>query len=523
MIKVQRALISVSDKTGIVEFARGLSGMGVKLIATGKTYEMINGAGIEVSGVKDVTGFPEILNGRVKTLHPKVFGGILADKNNDEHLATLKSHDIPSIDLVVLNFYPFERAVEKTGITLQEAIEQIDIGGPSMLRAASKNCASVVPVCSPEQYETVLAEIKEQGGVSVETSRRFAGDAFARTMAYDGAIQAFFSGRLDEEKELPGRLMFGLNKVQDLRYGENPHQPAALYRWASDSRPQGVFAYKQEHGKELSFNNLYDLDGALKLPVLYEEPCVAIIKHANPCGVGSGDTLKEAYERALACDPVSAFGGIVSVNRKIEKDVAELLSERFLEVVAAMDYSPEALEILSKKKKLILMKPADQEGVFDKQYGMILYKAIAGGMLVQKTAPPPSAMESFRVATKRQPTDAEKQAMWFGWRVVGSVKSNAIVISRENCTIGIGAGQMSRVDSSRIAIQKAHDAGLDLKGAAVASDAFFPFRDNIDFLAEAGVTAVIQPGGSIRDSEVIEAADEHGIAMWFTGYRQFLH
>ncbi len=523
MITVRRAILSVSDKSGVVDFARTLSAMGVKLIATGKTYDMINADGIEVIRVRDVTGFPEILNGRVKTLHPKIFGGILADKNNDVHMNTLDSYEIPPIDMVVLNFYPFERTIQSSDITLQEAIEQIDIGGPSMLRAAAKNCASVVPVCHPGQYENVLKELKETGGIKKSTSMALAKEAFARTMAYDGAIQAFLAEKLDSGKSFPDHLVFGLERAQDLRYGENPHLPAALYRWSSESIPEGVFAYSQIQGKELSFNNLYDLDGALKIPVLFEEPCAAIIKHANPCGVGTGQTLMEAYERALASDPVSAFGGIIAVNRHIGEEVARLIAERFFEVVAATGYSQEALEILAKKKKLILMQSSHQAGLHQEKYGRYIYKAIAGGMLVQKTAPLPVTAEQFTVATKRQPTKEEKDAMLFGWNIIGLIKSNAIVVCRENRTIGVGAGQMSRVDSSRIAIQKARDAGHELKGAVAASDAFFPFRDNIDLLAEAGITAIIQPGGSIRDSEVIEAADEHGMAMWLTGYRQFLH
>lgn len=523
MISIKRALISVSDKNGIIEFAQGLTDSKVELIATGKTYELLKNKGIPVRQVSDVTEFPEILNGRVKTLHPRIFGGILARKDDPAHLESMKAHGIPPIDMVILNFYPFEDTVKNPSVSLEEAIEKIDVGGPSMLRAAAKNHRYVVPVSNPAHYPEVLKEIRNLGGVKEETSLRLAYEAFAGTMAYDAAIQKYLAAKVPDFTTFPPYLLFALHKKQDLRYGENPHQEGALYQWALRDSTEGIFSYDQVQGKELSFNNSYDLDGALKIPAVFSEPCVAIIKHANPCGVAVGNDIKNAYERALSCDPVSAFGGIIALNRPIDDTLAMLITERFYEVVAAPDFTVEALERLGSKKKMIVMKQPKSLKTGMNNLSNFTYKAIAGGMLVQQSSPAPVSPDQFRVVSRRQPTDTERKAMLFGWSVVQFVKSNAIVLARENQTIGIGAGQMSRVDSTKIAIEKARNAGHEVKGSAVASDAFFPFRDNVDLLAEAGVTAIIQPGGSIRDAEVIEAADTHGLTMWFTGYRQFLH
>jgi len=515
MPKIQRALISVSDKTGLVEFARELAGFGVEIISTGGTARALKEAGIPVVEISEFTGFPEMMDGRVKTLHPKVHGGLLYLRGNAEHEAAAARHGIKPIDLVVVNLYPFEKTVAKPGATLQEAIENIDIGGPSMLRSAAKNHASVTVVVDTADYPAVLAEMKTHGGdTTPELRARLAVKVFATTSRYDGAIAAFLGGR-DSGSALPEVFTLSLPKTQDLRYGENPHQKAALY---------GDFGrhFQQLHGKELSYNNILDLTAAAELVAEFtEEPTVAILKHMNPCGVGSAASLREAWELAYATDRQAPFGGIIAVNRPLDAATASAVAEIFSEVIVAPQFEPAALEILQKKKNLRLIQ---QRSAVSHPLSV---RTAGGSLLVQERDTLLLSAEGLKTVTKREPTSAELRALLFGWRVVKHVKSNAIVFvgaDAGNCrTLGIGAGQMSRVDASKIAIWKAKKAGLSLAGSVVASDAFFPFPDGVMAAAEAGATAVIQPGGSVRDAEVIAAANERNMAMVFTGIRHFRH
>ena len=524
MRKVSRALISVSDKTGIVDFARGLADLHIELVSTGGTARLLREAGLNVRQVSDLTGFPEMLDGRVKTLHPKVHGGILAVRSNREHQQQAAAQGIEFIDLVAVNLYPFEATAAKPGIGFEELIENIDIGGPAMIRSAAKNFEDVTVVAEPASYAAVLEELRNNdGSISRATRARLSRKAFAITAAYDGAISAVLQAwesraNSPAAEELPEDLHLNFHKAMDLRYGENPHQRAALYLDPA-ARQRGLAAANQIQGKELSFNNLVDLEAAWHLVSEFEEPATAIIKHTNPCGVASAGMLRESYALALNVDPVAAFGSVIAFNRIVDGPTAAALSKLFVEAAVAPGYEPEALEHLAAKKNLRLMDMSTTQG---DDYGLQL-KRIGGGLLVQTPDIVPTDASAWRCVSGRQPTTAEKQALVFGWRVVKHVKSNAIVFARENVAVGIGAGQMSRVDSVRLAAAKASELKHDLKGTVVASDAFFPFPDGVEEAARAGATAIVQPGGSMRDGEVIEAANKLGLAMMFTGVRHFRH
>jgi phosphoribosylaminoimidazolecarboxamide formyltransferase/IMP cyclohydrolase len=520
MGKIRRAIVSVSDKSGVVSFAKGLAQMGVEILSTGGTAKTLRENGISVKDISDYTGFPEMLDGRVKTLHPKVHGGLLGQRSKPEHVKKMNEHGILPIDLVAVNLYPFEATVAKEGCTLEEAIENIDIGGPTMIRSAAKNHPDVTVVVDPSDYEPVLSELKEKGEVSPETNFRLAKKVFQHTARYDGAISNYLGQIENGNKvhEFPETFTFQVRKVQALRYGENPHQKAAFYREYLVTEPS-VSNAVQLQGKELSYNNILDVDSAFETVKEFEEPATVIIKHNNPCGVAiSSKSLVEAYRKARDCDPVSAFGGVVGLNRKLDKETAKEMAEIFLEVIIAPGFDPEALEILKTKKDLRLLQTPPLAASIT-QGGFDLRKVV-GGLLVQDRDLGRVSMDQWKVVTKRKPTEEEKRGMAFGWKVAKHVKSNAIVLVREDRTIGIGAGQMSRVDSTRLAVMKAQSS---TKGTVLASDAMFPFRDGIDTGAEAGASAIIQPGGSIRDDEVIAAANEYNIAMVFTGMRHFRH
>ncbi|HET7586421.1 MAG TPA: bifunctional phosphoribosylaminoimidazolecarboxamide formyltransferase/IMP cyclohydrolase [Gemmatimonadaceae bacterium] len=508
-----RALLSVSDKSGLVEFATGLTALGWELLSTGGTARALREAGVAVIDVSAVTGFPEIMDGRVKTLHPAVHAALLARRDDDEHMRVLAQHHFTPIDLVAVNLYPFRQTVSRPGVTEAEAIEQIDIGGPSMLRSAAKNFASVTVVVDPADYTRVLAALRANDDDG-DLRRLLAAKAFAHTAAYDGAIAAWFAAQRGEL--FPERLVLSAERSQPLRYGENPDQRAAYY---VERAGAGLGALRQHGGKELSFNNLLDLEGALLSTDVYDgDICCAIVKHTSPCGLAVGRTALEAYQKALACDPVSAFGSVISINTTVDAAAAEAISSLFVECLVAPAFSPEAIEILGRKKNLRVLEGRAQwaNGAFD-------MKRVRGGLLVQERSPAPAGVESWKVVTKRAPTDAERDDLLFAWRAVASVKSNAIVLARGGATIGIGAGQMSRVDASYLAVYKARSAGHETAGAVLGSDAYFPFRDGVDQAADAGITAIIQPGGSVRDPEVIAAADERGMAMVTTGKRLFRH
>jgi phosphoribosylaminoimidazolecarboxamide formyltransferase/IMP cyclohydrolase len=544
--KIRRALISVSDKTGILEFARELNGFGVEIISTGGTAKSLRENGIAVTEVAEITNFPEMMDGRVKTLHPKIHGAFLALRDNENHVASMKEHGIEAIDLVVVNLYPFEQTIAKEDVSLEEAVENIDIGGPAMIRSASKNWRDVAVVTDARLYESVLEEMRaREGSLSLETRQRLAALAYTRTASYDLAISSYLAKQLsnedlqflepfnpmqnlliiesneifeesDEDSDsLPEFESIELAKVADLRYGENPHQKAALYE--SDEQG-GIAKAEQLHGKEMSFNNYVDAEAAWNLVQDFDELAVTIIKHTNPSGVGTGATNLEAYRRALSTDPVSAFGGIVALNRKVDAETAAAINEVFTEVVVAPDFDTEALEIFKTKKNLRVLRVAqtENENPFE-------YKQISGGFLVQSKDLTSVSEQDLKFVTERKPTDEELRALLLAWKVCKHVKSNAIVFANENQTIGVGAGQMNRVDSVRIAAMRAERFELPLKNSVVASDAFFPFRDNVDEAAGFGVAAIIQPGGSIKDNESITAANEHNIAMVFTGFRHFKH
>jgi phosphoribosylaminoimidazolecarboxamide formyltransferase/IMP cyclohydrolase len=517
MAKTQRALLSVSDKTGLLPLAQALIQAGVELISTGGTAKTLRDAGLKVMDLSAYTGFPEMMDGRVKTLHPKIHGGLLYIRGNATHEAAAQAHDIQPIDLVVVNLYPFEETVAKPNVTLPEAIENIDIGGPSMLRSAAKNHESVTVVVDPADYAEVARQITETGGTGLELRRRLAAKVFARTAEYDAAIaahlaKAFATGAASP---LPAALSLQAPLVQPLRYGENPHQAAALY---------GRFHeyFQQLHGKELSYNNILDLTAAASLIAEFaaDGPTLAILKHTNPCGVGQGTNLREAWDKAYATDKQAPFGGIIAVNQPLDLPCAEAIAEIFSEVIVAPGFNPDALAWLQKKKNLRLLqvlknplaaKPWDVRSVG------------ADSFLLQERDLKATLVHELKIVTRRQPTPAELQAMLFGWRVVKHIKSNAILYASADRTLGVGAGQMSRVDSSRIAVWKAGEAGISLRGSVVCSDAFFPFPDGLVAAAEAGATAAIQPGGSVRDPEVIAAADQRNLAMAFTGIRHFRH
>ena len=518
MPKIERALISVSDKTDIVPFAEVLSRAGVEIISTGGTASVLREAGLTVQDLSDYTGFPEMLDGRVKTLHPKVHGGLLYLRENDEHAATAAEHGIRPIDLVVVNLYPFEQTVAKPGVTLEAAIENIDIGGPSMLRSAAKNHQSVTVVVDPADYGRVADQVSENGETTLELRRELAVKVYSRTSAYDGAIALHLANVYEQEQpseELPGKLVVRADKAQDLRYGENPHQRAALY---------GRFGefYKQLHGKALSYNNILDLTAAAGLIVEYDAdlPTLAILKHTNACGLGQADTLADAWAKAYATDRQAPFGGIIACNTTLDLATAEAISEIFTEVIVAPEFEDDAIELLQQKKNLrlakLLLNPANAVPWDVRSVG-------AESFLVQERDLQKTSAADLKIVTERYPSEDELKAMLFGWRAVKHVKSNAILYAARDRTLGVGAGQMSRVDASRIAVWKAGEAGLDLNGSVVCSDAFFPFADGLIAAAEAGATAAIQPGGSKRDDEVIAAANERGMAMAFTGMRHFRH
>ncbi len=520
MGKIKRAIVSVSDKSGVVSFAKGLSQMGVEILSTGGTAKTLRENGIRVMDISEYTGFPEMLDGRVKTLHPKVHGGLLGQRSKPEHVRKMNEHGILPIDLVAVNLYPFEATVAKEGCSLEEAIENIDIGGPTMIRSAAKNYPDVTVVVDPGDYDVVLSELKEKGEISLETNFRLAKKVFQHTARYDGAISNYL-GQIEKGKkiyEFPETFSFQVKKAQELRYGENPHQRAAFYREPLLTEPSVSNAI-QLQGKELSFNNILDLDSAYETVKEFEEIATVIIKHNNPCGVAiSAKNLVDAYRKARECDPVSAFGGVVGFNRVVDRETAKEMAEIFLEAIIAPGYSPEALEILKAKKDLrILQTPPLTSFVIQRGFDL---RKVVGGLLVQDRDLGKVPMDQWKVVTKRKPTEEEKRAMAFGWKVAKHIKSNAIVLVREDRTIGIGAGQMSRVDSTRLAVMKAQSS---TKGTVLASDAMFPFRDGVDAGTEAGATAIIQPGGSIRDDEVIAAANEYHIAMVFTGMRHFRH
>jgi phosphoribosylaminoimidazolecarboxamide formyltransferase/IMP cyclohydrolase len=540
--KIKRALISVSDKTGLADFARSMASFGVEIISTGGTAKSLRESGLSVTDVSEVTGFPEMMDGRVKTLHPMVHGAFLALRDDPEHISAMETHGIQPIDLVVVNLYPFEQTIAKEGVELAEAVENIDIGGPAMIRSASKNWRDVAVVTDARLYDGIAAEMRETGGsLSLQTRARLAALAYTRTAGYDLAISSYLARQLSEEdiefleplnpladlisiereaedaaatEDFDEFTSIELAKVADLRYGENPHQKAALYE---TDEAGGIAKAEQLHGKEMSFNNYVDAEATWNLVQDFDRRAVAIIKHTNPSGVGVGESNEEAYRRALATDPVSAFGGIVAFNRPVDAVVAASVNEVFTEVVIAPSYDEDALKIFEKKKNLRVLRvdphpPAGLE-----------YKQISGGMLVQEKDLYRVTEADLKFVSDRKPSESEIRAMLLAWKVCKHVKSNAIVFADENRTIGVGAGQMNRVDSVRIAAMRAERFELPLKGSIVASDAFFPFRDNVDEAAGFGVSAIIQPGGSMRDEESIAAANEHGIAMVFTGYRHFKH
>ena len=518
MGKIQRAILSVTDKTGLVEFARKLNNIGVELISTGGTAKLLRDSGVPVKDISELTGFPEMLDGRVKTLHPKVHGGILHVRNNQQHRAAVAAHGIQPIDMVVVNLYAFENTAAKPGVEFHEVIENIDIGGPSMVRSAAKNFQDVAIVSSPADYDAIAEEMQASGGsLSLATKWRLAQKAFATTAAYDSAIASTLEriaapeGKLDlRSDEFPKTLRLSLHKAFDLRYGENPHQMAALY---SDGSGKGVANGRQLQGKDLSYNNIVDLQAAWDLAQEFEEPVCAIIKHTNPCGTAIGTTLVEAYRRALECDPVSAFGGVIGVNRPVDAETASEMAKLFLEVIAAPRFHDEAREIFAAKKnlRLVEVEPMQQKWVL---------KNVSGGVLLQDNDVRPLTEADLKVATERKPTEQEMRDLLFAWKVCKHVKSNAILYARNGRTTGVGAGQMSRVDSARIGAMK---SVLGIKGSVAASDAFFPFPDGVEVIGEAGATAIIQPGGSVRDQEVIDTANKLGLAMVLTGVRHFRH
>ena len=507
-----RALISVSDKRGIVPFAQGLVDLGWEVISTGGTYNALRQGGVPATPVEEVTGFPEILDGRVKTLHPAVHAGLLARRGVPAHMASLQAHKIQPIDLIAVNLYPFRETVAKPQVSFEDAIENIDIGGPSMLRSAAKNHESVVVVVDPIDYPLVLTLLRA-GGIDPARRRTFAAKVFSHTADYDGAIARYLT---PTEDGLPSRIQFSFERLMQLRYGENPSQRAGLY---VDEEPRGLRDLKQRQGKELSFNNILDLDAAMWTASLWPtRPAAAIIKHNTPCGLAVAATAAEAFRKALACDPLSAFGGVVAFNTVVDRATAEAMLELFLEVVVAPSFHEEALQVLSSKKNLRAVELPVGRG----QAGLD-FKRVRGGLLVQDRFVPELSDAEWRVPTVRGPTEQEWSDLRFAWCAVAAVKSNAVLLARDEMTIGIGAGQMSRVDSSFLAVHKARQQGHDPRGSVMASDAFFPFADGVEEAAAAGVTAIIQPGGSVRDAEVIAAADRHGLAMVLTGKRQFRH
>lgn len=539
--RIERALISVTDKTGIVEFAHALvENFGVEVISTGGTAKVLEEAGISVTPIEEFTGFPEMMDGRVKTLHPKVHGGLLARRDSKKHMAEAEEHGIKMIDLVCVNLYEFEKTVAQPDVTFEDAIEHIDIGGPSMLRSAAKNNDSVTVVCDPADYDAILEEMHVHGGATTKnTRRRLAAKVYTRTAAYDTAISMWLNTYLelqdeaidpDDPFDIPSVFGMQLTKVQDLRYGENPHQTAAVFRFGSDfkqlgSSPNPLVGAEQIQGKELSYNNFLDADAAWNAVREFDEPAVVILKHQNPCGSAVADDVTTAYDRAFACDPKSAFGGIIAVNREVPLSLVEHFADvnkQFVEVLIAPSYTPEALERLSRRQNLRVLATGGAEG-----HAKLELRSVDGGMLVQCVDTVDEDPSEFTCPTSRKPTDQEMRDLLFAWNVVKTVKSNAILVAKDQAGIGMGPGQPNRVDSALLACERAEDAcermGVEPTGFVAASDAFFPFRDTVDVLAEHGVTAIIQPGGSVRDDESIKACDDHDIAMIFTGTRHFRH
>ncbi len=511
-MEIKRALLSVSDKTGIVDFARGLHELGIEIISTGGTMKVIAEAGIPVTSVSEVTGFPEMMDGRVKTLHPLIHGGILAIRDNPAHLKDMKAHGITGIDLVAVNLYPFRETVAKPDVTLEEAVENIDIGGPSMVRAAAKNYKYVLVVVDPSMYGDILKGIREDS-ITEKNRLELSQKAFLHTGLYDCAIASWLEGRISGNDGMPEVYSNAYLKLQDLRYGENPHQRAAFYK--DPEQTGGIAAARQLHGKELSYNNIVDMEAAWSLVCEWKDvSACAIIKHTNPCGTATASSAAEAFQRAFDADSTSAYGGIVALNRECDRETAEKMKPIFFEVVLAPSYSKEALEILGAKKNIRLME------VLPQSKPELQVKKVSGGLLVQTPDDSAETRKDCTVVTKRKPTEEEWQALEFAWKVVKHVKSNAIVLTGKDVTYGVGAGQMNRVGSVNIAIE---EAGEKTKGAVMASDAFFPFGDSLEAAGKAGITAVIQPGGSIRDKESIEMADRYGVTMVFTGHRHFLH
>lgn len=518
MNSIKRALISVSEKSCIVGFARSLHEMGVEILSTGGTADLLDKEGIPVTLIADYTGFPEMMDGRIKTLHPKIHGGILGRREDPSHVEAMSHHDIKPIDLVVINLYPFESTIARENCSLEEAIENIDIGGPAMVRSAAKNYQDVTILVNPEDYDQVITEMKENNSsVSLKTRQRLSRDAFALTARYDSLIAKYLSEEIREEIPFPSSFNSSFEKIQELRYGENPHQVAAFYREAR-AGVQDIVLAKQVQGKELSFNNIIDLDAVWQLATEFESSAAVIVKHTNPCGVATGTDQLETFIKARETDPVSAFGGIIGFNRSVTVNTAEEIMKNFVEVIIAPGFEPAALELFAKKKNIRVMElPLAKEKIKRKSFD---FKRVSGGLLLQSPDNINFDPETLNVVTNRKPDDQEMAGLKFAWTVAKHVKSNAIVYSRDNETVGIGAGQMSRVDSARLAVEKANKT---ITGCVMASDAFFPFRDSIDTAAVNGITAIIQPGGSIRDKEVIQAADEHKMAMIFTGIRHFKH
>lgn len=510
---MKRALISVSDKTGILELAKELLALEFEIISTGGTAKLLAENGVNVIGISKVTGFPEILDGRVKTLHPAIHSGLLAIQDKEEHRMQLEELGIQPIDLVVVNLYPFRETIAKPNVTYEDAIENIDIGGPTMLRSAAKNHAFVTVVVDSGDYPVILGEMKS-GGVSLETKRRLAAKVFRHTAAYDGLISNYLTKQIGED--WPDQYTVTFEKAQDLRYGENPHQKAAFYRLPL-AKSGTLATAEQLHGKELSYNNINDADAALKLVKEFDQPAVVAVKHTNPCGVGVGETIFDAYQKAYESDPVSIFGGIIAANRKLDKATAEKMKELFLEIIMAPDFDEDALEVLTQKKNLRLLKLGNLKIEGEPELRL---SSVTGGVLVQEEDVKQISTADLRVVTERKPTKDEMDQLIFAWKVVKHVKSNAIVLTKDFQTIGVGAGQMNRVGSAKIAIEQAGDKAT---GSFLASDAFFPMSDTVEEAAKAGITAIIQPGGSIRDEESIQAANQHGMAMVFTGVRHFKH
>lgn len=513
---IRRALISVSDKTGIVAFSRELANQGVQIISTGGTFSLLQKEGVPVIGISDVTGFPEILDGRVKTLHPAVHSGLLAVRDSEEHQQAMKELGLDYIDMVVVNLYPFKETIAKPDVTYEDAIENIDIGGPTMLRSAAKNHAFVTVVVDSGDYEGVLAELKADGDTTLATRKRLAAKVFRHTGSYDSLIADYLSKQVGEP--LPESYTVTYEKIQDLRYGENPHQKAAFYRKPLADKGS-ITTAEQLHGKELSYNNINDANAALAIVKEFNEPAVVAVKHMNPCGVGIGKDIHEAYQKAYAADPTSIFGGIVAANRTIGADTAQLLSEIFLEIVIAPDFTQEALGILTKKKNIRLLKLGELEAAGERKPEWLV-TSVAGGMLVQESDVHSLTEADLKVVTNRKPTEEEMKQLLFAWKIVKHVKSNAILLASDSMTVGVGAGQMNRVGAAKIAIEQAGEKAV---GAVLASDAFFPMGDTLEAAAKAGITAVIQPGGSIKDEESIAVANANNIAMVVTGVRHFKH